>query len=87
MKAAIILALTLLASTASAAKFDFAQFKTCKDCVGAGFGWCSIQRICGGFANRHCGDGERYHRNDYTPPPDWANGEAPTKNNNNNDEL
>ena len=38
----------------------FAKFRTCGSCVGAGYGWCTIQRKCGGFANRECGEGERY---------------------------
>ena len=38
----------------------FAKLKTCTSCVGAGYGWCTIQRKCGGFANRECGAGERY---------------------------
>jgi hypothetical protein len=38
----------------------FAKYRTCSTCVGAGYGWCTIQRKCGGFANRECGEGERY---------------------------
>ena len=38
----------------------FARYSTCAACVGAGYGWCTIQRKCGGFANRECGEGERY---------------------------
>jgi protein disulfide-isomerase A6 len=55
----------LLSSTTHA--IDFSKYKTCKDCTKAGFGWCSIRRICGGFANQECGEGERYHREDYKP--------------------
>ena len=38
----------------------FARYSTCNACTGAGYGWCTIQRKCGGFANRECGEGERY---------------------------
>ena len=38
----------------------FAQYRTCTSCVGAGYGWCPMQRKCGGFANKECGAGERY---------------------------
>ena len=38
----------------------FARYSTCGACTGAGYGWCTIQRRCGGFANRECGEGERY---------------------------
>eukprot|EP00755_Sulcionema_specki_P030647 Sspe_Gene.18628::Locus_6717_Transcript_1_1_Confidence_1.000_Length_666::g.18628::m.18628/K09584/PDIA6, TXNDC7; protein disulfide-isomerase A6 len=44
---------------------DFKKYKTCKDCIDAGFGWCPIRRICGGFANTECGEGERYWSADY----------------------
>ena len=108
---------------------DFADFKTCAQCIDAGFGWCPIQRyafvvlgfilprgslfsslfsllslfcfvlslaplvvasakapssnplsfslcpifdqilhrMCGGFANTNCGEGENYWRKDYVP--------------------
>jgi hypothetical protein len=29
----------------------------CRKCVNAGYGWCPIKNICGGFANRNCHDG------------------------------
>ena len=29
----------------------------CAACIGAGYGWCPIKNICGGFANRECGGG------------------------------
>ena len=38
----------------------FAKLRTCSECVSAGYGWCTIQRKCGGFAARECGEGERY---------------------------
>ena len=38
----------------------FAKFRDCSSCVGAGYGWCTIQRKCGGFANKECGIGPRY---------------------------
>ncbi len=38
----------------------FAKLRTCTVCIAAGYGWCPIQRKCGGFANRECGEGERY---------------------------
>jgi len=40
----------------------FKGLKTCPDCIAAGYGWCSIRRMCGGFANRECGEGERFIR-------------------------
>ena len=43
---------------AEAGPFD--KFENCQECTGAGFGWCPKARKCGGFANRECGEGERY---------------------------
>ena len=37
---------------------EFAKYTTCPMCVGAGWGWCPIRKMCGGFANNDCGDGE-----------------------------
>jgi len=39
----------------------FATLRSCDACVAAGYGWCPMQRKCGGFANHQCGVGERYH--------------------------
>lgn len=33
---------------------EFKKYRTCESCVGAGWGWCPIRRMCGGFANKHC---------------------------------
>jgi len=33
---------------------NFKQWKDCKSCTGAGYGWCPIRRMCGGFANKNC---------------------------------
>ena len=33
---------------------NFKQWKNCKACTGAGYGWCPIRRMCGGFANKNC---------------------------------
>eukprot|EP00966_Prymnesium_polylepis_P030484 708999-Prymnesium_polylepis.1 len=38
----------------------FAQYRDCASCVGAGYGWCTGRRKCGGFANKVCGAGDRY---------------------------
>jgi len=38
----------------------FAKLRTCDACIGAGYGWCPMQRKCGGFANRNCGVGLNY---------------------------
>ena len=38
----------------------FAKLRDCSSCVGAGYGWCPMQRKCGGFANRECGLGPNY---------------------------
>lgn len=45
----------------------FAKLPTCKECVGAGYGWCPNRRKCGGFANKECGSGERYVVEGYAP--------------------
>lgn len=36
--------------------FNSLTKKGCKACVAAGYGWCPIKLICGGFANRKCPD-------------------------------
>jgi hypothetical protein len=46
----------------------FKELKTCKDCLAAGYGWCPIRRMCGGFANQQCSGDSRDFRSDYTPP-------------------
>ena len=33
---------------------DKLEWKDCKSCLDAGYGWCPIRRMCGGFANRNC---------------------------------
>merc|ERR1719378_1859906 len=38
----------------------FAKYTTCTSCVGDGYGWCTIKRKCGGFANKQCGIGPQY---------------------------
>ena len=38
----------------------FAKLRDCGSCVEAGYGWCTIQRKCGGFANKQCGIGPQY---------------------------
>jgi len=38
----------------------FARLRTCDECIGAGYGWCPMQRKCGGFANKQCGIGPNY---------------------------
>lgn len=38
----------------------FAKFRDCSSCVGAGYGWCTIRRMCGGFAAKTCGIGPQY---------------------------
>ena len=59
-------------SSASAQGMDmsaeFAKLKTCQLCTKAGYGWCSIKRKCGGFANKECGIGERYVTHDFMKP-------------------
>eukprot|EP00759_Apiculatamorpha_spiralis_P040167 PhF_6_TR38834/c1_g1_i2/m.58075/K09584/PDIA6, TXNDC7; protein disulfide-isomerase A6 len=61
----LILSVVIIPTTFA---LDFSKYKTCQECTKAGFGWCPIRRICGGFANQECGEGERYWREDYTPP-------------------
>ena len=51
------LAAVLLSTTATA--IDFKQWKECTPCLAAGYGWCPIRRMCGGFANRKCTGDER----------------------------
>merc|ERR1711871_33736 len=48
----ILLLVVLLLATTEA--IDFKQYKNCKSCLAAGYGWCPIRRMCGGFANREC---------------------------------
>lgn len=38
----------------------FATFRSCTACVAAGYGWCPMQRKCGGFASKTCDTDERY---------------------------
>ena len=38
----------------------FAKLTSCTACTGAGYGWCPLQRKCGGFANKECGIGPQY---------------------------
>ena len=45
-------AVLLFSCTANA--INFKQWKDCKSCTDAGYGWCPIRRMCGGFANRNC---------------------------------
>jgi len=39
----------------------FKKLTSCGACTSAGYGWCPMQRKCGGFANKECGVGERYY--------------------------
>eukprot|EP00499_Haloplacidia_sp_CaronLabIsolate_P007005 CAMPEP_0196779682 /NCGR_PEP_ID=MMETSP1104-20130614/6526_1 /TAXON_ID=33652 /ORGANISM="Cafeteria sp., Strain Caron Lab Isolate" /LENGTH=366 /DNA_ID=CAMNT_0042149865 /DNA_START=1 /DNA_END=1101 /DNA_ORIENTATION=- len=48
---------------------EFAKYKDCQACTGAGWGWCPIRRRCGGFANKNC-------RGDET---DFAEGHEPAQ--------
>ena len=48
----------------------FAQFRSCEACTNAGYGWCPLQRKCGGFANKECGIGPNY----FTASPEPRNG-------------
>merc|ERR1711871_246026 len=64
--------LLLLILSGSAEGIDFSQWKNCKDCTAAGYGWCTIRRKCGGLANKDCGDhdSEVYYTEDsYVAPP------------------
>jgi len=38
----------------------FKALKTCSECTAAGYGWCPVRRMCGGFANKECGIGPNY---------------------------
>ncbi|KNC52164.1 protein disulfide-isomerase tigA [Thecamonas trahens ATCC 50062] len=60
--AAVVLAAVVaaLAAPVAGGRVDFSQWTDCKACVAAGYGWCPIKRICGGFANKQCGEGEAY---------------------------
>lgn len=74
MSSKLVIAAVLFAASAavvSAGNPDFAKYKDCWSCTGDGWGWCSIRRICGGFANKECGakDDERYYREDSAPKP------------------
>jgi protein disulfide-isomerase-like protein len=48
------LLLLLLSCDPAAARIDFKQYKSCQPCLDAGYGWCPIRRMCGGFANKKC---------------------------------
>merc|ERR1711916_156564 len=52
---AVATTVVVLANTVEG-RINFAQWKDCESCVGAGYGWCTIRRICGGFANKQYGD-------------------------------
>ena len=43
-----------LLSSSTTEAINFKQWKDCKSCTDAGYGWCPIRRMCGGFANRNC---------------------------------
>jgi hypothetical protein len=60
---ALLICLLLQAPTAAraaaahggaAARSRFTTYTTCGDCVGAGFGWSTAKRRCGGFSNKAC---------------------------------
>eukprot|EP00755_Sulcionema_specki_P007378 Sspe_Gene.38104::Locus_18376_Transcript_1_1_Confidence_1.000_Length_831::g.38104::m.38104/K09584/PDIA6, TXNDC7; protein disulfide-isomerase A6 len=65
LRVGVLLVVACGVYSVSARTYDFGKYKTCKDCVAAGFGWCPIRRLCGGFANQECGEGPRYHTADY----------------------
>jgi protein disulfide-isomerase-like protein len=46
--------LTVLALVTTTQAIDFKQWRDCSSCLDAGYGWCPIRRMCGGFANRKC---------------------------------
>ena len=46
----------------------FAKLTSCTACTGAGYGWCPLQRKCGGFANKECGIGPNYVAEGYLKP-------------------
>jgi hypothetical protein len=48
----LLLSLACIAPTSTA--INFKQWKSCQPCLDAGYGWCPIRRMCGGFANRKC---------------------------------
>ena len=43
------------------AGINFKQYKSCQPCRDAGYGWCPIRRMCGGFANKKCTGDYRDH--------------------------
>ena len=57
--------LLVLAFFSGCSAVDFKQYQTCENCIDAGFGWCPIRRICGGFANTQCGEGAKYVTEEY----------------------
>lgn len=66
-----LLVLSAIGSAAAAGmdmSAEFAKFKTCGACTKAGYGWCTIKRKCGGFANKQCGVGEQYMAIDFVAP-------------------
>merc|ERR1719301_69462 len=64
LRLAFVMVSMMMMSSTVAAGVDmsstFAKLRTCTDCTAAGYGWCTIKRRCGGFANKECGIGEQY---------------------------
>jgi hypothetical protein len=58
---------------------EFKRLKTCGDCIEAGYGWCPVRRMCGGFANKECGIGPNYVREDYSASTASAKKPKPAK--------
>eukprot|EP00931_Biecheleriopsis_adriatica_P073149 TRINITY_DN47493_c0_g1_i1.p1 TRINITY_DN47493_c0_g1~~TRINITY_DN47493_c0_g1_i1.p1 ORF type:complete len:136 (+),score=15.21 TRINITY_DN47493_c0_g1_i1:63-470(+) len=59
----------------------FAKFSSCKECVNAGHGWCPQKNMCGGFANRECGEevGSTHQelKEDPVPAPEFKDSSRP----------
>jgi len=55
----------------------FKALKTCSECTAAGYGWCPLRRMCGGFANKECGIGPNYVADSATTKPGKASPPSP----------
>ena len=51
---ALLASLLLPRSTGRTAKTKAGNLRSCSACLAAGYGWCPMRQVCGGFANKVC---------------------------------
>ena len=51
---ALVASLLLSPSTGRTAKTKAGNLRSCSACLAAGYGWCPMRQVCGGFANKVC---------------------------------